>query len=182
MKCQKCGKNEANTHVKTLNNGEYAEFYLCPDCAKKMGYGNVFTENIFADMENEFSNMLGSFFSNALPAKTQATRCDSCQTTYNEIAKTGQVGCADCYTTFWDELFPSIRRIHGNTTHCGKVPSRLEYTKIDEDNSKTEKSDTSTSKLETMKSQLDSAIKSQNFEEAAKLRDEIKELEDKNNE
>lgn len=100
MKCQKCGVNNANTHVKSIINGEIKEYDLCSECAKKMGYTNV-----FSDIEDEFSNFLGSFFGNALPARTQARRCETCGSTYSEIAKTGHVGCADCYDVFGDELF-----------------------------------------------------------------------------
>ena len=61
MKCQKCGANNANTHVKTIINGEFREYDLCSECAHKMGYTNV-----FAEMENDFSGLLGSFFTNVL--------------------------------------------------------------------------------------------------------------------
>ena len=61
MKCQKCGAENANTHVKTVINGEFKEYDLCSDCAHKMGYTNM-----FADFDSEFSGLLGSFFGNAL--------------------------------------------------------------------------------------------------------------------
>lgn len=175
MKCQKCGMREATTHIKTVTNGEYAQYELCSECAKEMGY-----TNIFSDMENEFSNFLGSFFENALPARTQATRCESCGSTYNEIAKSGHVGCPDCYETFWDQLLPSIRRIHGNTSHCGKIPHGLEYTEIKE-NSQAENEDAKNpkTKIKSLKAELEKAVKEQNFEKAAELRDKIKELEGK---
>lgn len=167
MKCQKCGANNANTHVKTVINGEFREYDLCSDCAHKMGYTNV-----FSDFENEFSGLIGSFFGNVLPARTQATRCEFCGSSYPEIAKTGMVGCAHCYELFADKLFPSIRRMHGNTTHCGK-------------NSPTAKAEraekaaevSNDDKLGRLKKQLDDAIKEQNFEHAAELRDQIKEME-----
>ena len=76
MKCQKCGVNNANTHVKSIINGEIKEYDLSSECAKKMGYTNV-----FSDIEDEFSNFLGSFFGNALPARTQARRCETCGST-----------------------------------------------------------------------------------------------------
>ena len=57
MKCQKCGANNANTHVKTVINGEIKEYDLCSECAKKMGY-----TNIFGNFEDEFSGLLGSSF------------------------------------------------------------------------------------------------------------------------
>lgn len=53
MKCQKCGANNANTHVKTVINGEIKEYDLCSECAKKMGY-----TNIFGNFEDEFSGLL----------------------------------------------------------------------------------------------------------------------------
>lgn len=166
MKCQKCGANNANTHVKTIINGEFKEYDLCSECAHKMGYTNV-----FADMDNDFSNLLGSFFGNVLPARTQATRCEFCGSTYAEIAKTGQVGCANCYKLFADQLYPSIRRIHGNTTHCGKNSGRAAAA------DKKPAEMTKEEKLADMKKQLDAAVKEQNFELAAELRDKIKETE-----
>ena len=166
MKCQKCGANNANTHVKTIINGEFKEYDLCSECAHKMGYTNV-----FADMDNDFSNLLGSFFGNVLPARTQATRCEFCGSTYSEIAKTGQVGCANCYNLFADQLYPSIRRIHGNTTHCGKNSGRAAAA------DKKPAEMTKEEKLADMKKQLDAAVKEQNFELAAELRDKIKETE-----
>ena len=114
----------------------------------------------------------GSFFGNVLPARTQATRCEFCGSTYSDIAKSGHVGCAKCYEIFADELYPSIRRIHGNTTHCGKNSSVAEKTK--QSKAKTE---TKEEKIKKLKAQLESAIKEQNFELAAELRDKIKEME-----
>ncbi len=167
MKCQKCGANNANTHVKTIVNGEFKEYDLCSECASKLGYTNV-----FGDMENEFSNFLGSFFGNVLPARTQATRCEFCGSTYSDIAKTGNVGCAKCYEIFADNLYPSIRRIHGNTTHCGKNSSIAKKSKQSKVQTESKKD-----KIKKLKAELETAIKEQNFEKAAELRDRIKEME-----
>lgn len=177
MKCQKCGKENANTHIKTIINGDYKEYILCPECAKEMGYNNF-----FADMENDFSTLLGSFFGNTLPARSQATHCPTCGSTYYDIADSGKVGCANCYTTFIDLLMPSIRRIHGNTTHCGKksFADRNIKERIDVNGESKETSNKNRSKIADLKAQLSQAVEIQNFEEAAKLRDEIKSLEDNN--
>lgn len=166
MKCQNCGSNNANTHVKTVINGELREYDLCAECARKMGYTNV-----FSDMDNEFSSFLGSFFGNVLPARTQATRCEFCGSTYGEIAKTGQVGCANCYSIFADRLYPSIRNIHGNTTHCGKNSRSLNKT------ASKPAEQTREEKIAALKRELEAAVKEQSFERAAELRDQIKELE-----
>lgn len=166
MKCQKCGANNANTHIKTIVNGEFKEYDLCSDCAKQMGYTNV-----FGDIENEFSNFLGSFFGNVLPARTQATRCEFCGSSYSDIAKSGHVGCANCYSVFGEQLLPSIRRMHGNTAHCGKNSGRSEKQSVKP------QEETKEQKLERLKSELDKAVQEQNFEHAAELRDKIKEME-----
>ena len=119
MKCQKCKKNTADTHIKRVINGEFEEYHLCSECAKEMGYTNVFS-NFAESFASDFNSLFGSFFENALPARTQATRCETCGTTYNDIARTGMMGCADCYDVFADRILPTIRRVHGNKTHCGK--------------------------------------------------------------
>lgn len=165
MLCQKCKAKEANTHVKSVVNGEYEEYMLCSDCAKELGYTNV-----FSDMHSDFNSILGSLFSNALPAKSETTRCPLCGSTYHEISKSGQVGCAKCYEVFLSELMPSIKRIHSNTSHNGKKPfttvKRLE-----------EKTTSKTETLQQLKSQLEQAVEEQNFELAAQLRDKIREME-----
>ncbi|MCQ2514258.1 MAG: UvrB/UvrC motif-containing protein [Ruminococcus sp.] len=166
MKCQKCGADNANTHIKTIVNGEFKEYDLCGECAKKMGY-----TNLFGEMENDFSNLLGSFFGNVLPARTQATRCEFCGSSYADIAKSGHLGCANCYKIFGEQLMPSIRRIHGNTTHCGKN-SGSEQRKITKPVEETKEQ-----KIAQLKAELNKAVQEQNFEYAAQIRDKIKEME-----
>lgn len=170
MKCSKCGVNNANTHVKTVINGELKEYDLCSECAHKLGYTNM-----FADMQNDFSGLLSGFFGNVLPARTQATRCEFCGSTYSEIARSGQVGCANCYELFADRLYPSIRRMHGNTTHCGKhsKTARASAEKAEKKSSE----QTREEKISALKSELDAAVKEQRFERAAELRDQIKGME-----
>ncbi len=174
MKCQKCNKNEANTHVKRVINGEFEEYHLCSECAKEMGYSNVFSD-ISSSFADDFNSLFGSFFENALPARTQATRCETCGTTYNDIARSGMMGCADCYDVFSDRIMPTIRRIHGNTSHMGK--NSLSYKKVEAVEKEPETKDDELTKL---KAQLDEAVKNQEFETAAVLRDRIKEKENSN--
>ena len=92
-------------------------------------------------------------------------------TSYSDIAKSGHVGCAKCYEIFGDQLLPSIRRIHGNTTHCGKN-SRFGTKKAEKSAEMTKKD-----KIKALKKELDKAVSEQNFEHAAELRDQIKEME-----
>ncbi len=167
MKCQKCKVNDATTHIKRIVNGKYTEYVLCPDCAHEMGFDNVFDTS----MPDMFGGLLTSIFGAALPSRSQATRCPVCGSTYGDIKNTGKVGCAACYNIFLQELLPSIKSIHGNTQHCGKIS---ESTQKQPETPKEEKSEDT---VEELKAQLESAVKEQNFELAAELRDKIRERE-----
>lgn len=165
MLCQNCKKHEATTHVKTMINGEYAEYRLCPECAHALGY-----DSMFHDFSADFGGLLSSFFSNALPAQSGASRCKSCGSTLSDIKRTGKVGCADCYDLFYSELLPTIRSIHGNTAHKGKRPDAIEYTVEDAGSEKEDKKS-------SLKAELKKAIENEDFERAAQLRDQIREME-----
>lgn len=163
MLCQACQKKQATTHIKSIVNGEVTEYNLCPECAKKMGYGNI-----FEDFSADFSGLLGSIFGvdrqQVLP---DAKRCPECGSSFVDIARSGKVGCASCYDVFYDRLIPTIRRIHGNTEHIGKFAGG------------TDENARRKSELDELKHQLQTAIDNQEFEKAAELRDKIKELEEK---
>lgn len=166
MICSKCKSNQATTHIKSVINGEYTDIWLCPHCAKELGYSSFLN-----DAAADFSSFLGSFLGDGLPSRTSATRCRCCGSSFADIARSGKVGCAGCYDEFYDELLPSIRKMHGNIEHKGKAALQAsnEY--------KTK------GRIEKAQAELDKAIKEQNFELAAKLRDEIKALkEEKENE
>ncbi|MDY0394871.1 UvrB/UvrC motif-containing protein [Virgibacillus halophilus] len=92
-------------------------------------------------------------------------QCPKCEMTFSEFKRIGKFGCAECYHTFADELDPVLRRVHsGNTAHQGKIPKR--------------KGDTLHVKkqLEEYKAKLQTLIQDEAFEEAALVRDKIKEL------
>ena len=177
MKCQKCQKNEATTHIKRVINGEFEEYNLCSDCAKEMGYGNLF-QGFTSSFADDFNSLFGSFFENALPARTQATRCETCGSSYNDIQRTGMMGCADCYSVFNNEIMPTIRKIHGNTTHCGKNSAAFKADKAKQSVEKAEENKPK-SELDKLKAELNAAIEKQEFEKAAELRDKIKSMEGK---
>lgn len=170
MKCQKCKVKNATTHVKRVVNGEYEEYMLCGDCAHEMGFDNVFD----MDMPDMFGDLMKSLFG-ALPSRSGAARCPLCGSTLGDITNTGKVGCAKCYEVFYNELLPSVKRIHGNTTHSGKTPGRQAIPEKSKENSEKEIKE----QIEGLKKQLDKAVEVQNFELAAELRDKIREMEGK---
>ncbi len=159
MLCQSCEKRQASTHIKTILNGELKEFNLCSECAAKLGYGSFFTNFGF-----DIDKLFGSFMDVTSPQR-KAKRCQFCGSSFEEIARSGKVGCAHCYEEFYDELLPSIQRIHGRTNHTGKL-ARSAGTEVKVKN-----------EIAKCKAELEEAIKTQEFEKAAELRDKIKELE-----
>ncbi len=162
MLCELCGKHQATTYSKTIINGEYTEMYLCSECAKAKGIG---INSVFSQTATDFSSFLGSFFGGGLPSRTSATRCKSCGSAFTDIARSGKVGCAECYSNFYEELLPSIQKIHGNIQHRGKVPTGASAeVKRKRD-------------IEKTRRELEQAVKEENFELAVKLRDKIKEME-----
>lgn len=162
MLCQNCGKYEATTHVKRIVNGEAAEAHLCSDCAKMLGY-----EDVFGGFGNIFGSFLGSFLGDtslgSLSART--IQCEKCGSTFNDIIESGKIGCAECYSKFYEKLLPSLQRIHGKTHHEGKIPNRIS---VEEDTSKAQ--------LVKLEEELKAAVEAQNYEKAATLRDRIKEI------
>jgi len=160
MLCQNCGKNVATTFIKKTINGQTTQIHLCPECANKQGVGS---------MLGEFGFDLGDFWGNlfAEPDDRPAidtVRCEGCGHSFREIAEIGKAGCPSCYTVFYDRLLPSIQRIHGKTGHTGKIPSCAG------EKLKKEK------EIDRLRKELSECIATQQYEQCAKLRDQILEL------
>ena len=172
MLCQNCGKREATTHIKRVVNGETSENHLCAECAASLGYADV-----FSGFGMSFGDLLGGFLSDTAVPQTQLTggsRCSKCGSSWNDIVRAGKVGCADCYRTFYDRLVPTLQRIHGRIRHTGKTSgSAGAHTPVRE---KTEE-ELREEKIELLKKKMSEAVAEQDFETAAKLRDEIRALE-----
>lgn len=147
MKCEKCGKYEANTYYEENINGQVKHMHLCADCASNM------------HINQSFAPLLSNFF-DFVPAAVyaQPRQCPVCGQTENTLRQSGTVGCAHCYDTFSDILLPYIRQIHGADRHiCADTSAP--------------------NPVASLKQQLSQAISSENYEEAARLRDEIRRME-----
>lgn len=167
MLCQNCKKNEASTHIKRIINGESATYHLCRDCASSFGFSDS-----FSDFSLNLSELFGGFLGD-LPVSTlsnRVIRCEKCGSTFDDIAKSGRVGCADCYSLFYDKLLPSLQRIHGRTKHEGKI-AQSAGAEIKRER-----------EISDLRQEMNQSVGEQDFERAARLRDKIKELEDSNRE
>ena len=164
MLCEKCGKNLATTHIRTVVNGVVRAQNLCGYCAANAGYTGI-SHNTFAGM---LASMLGEM-TNTQIASAEA-RCAVCGARFSDIAQTGKMGCAQCYKTFNTELLPYLKRIHGSIKHAGKIPNRAPLIVKP--------------KLETVESlrlELNRLVSEEKYEQAAVVRDKIKKMESENN-
>ena len=202
MLCQNCGKNEVNFHYTQIINGVKKEMALCDKCAKSLGL-----ESLDFNMPINFSSFLGDFLNDAmdtqfLPSftKTGSLQCDNCGMTYDEFVDTGKFGCSHCYDIFADTLDSVFKNIHGSSIHVGRrsrlsnqekksVAEDLEKLKQKESKGENSKGKAETKKssvkneiqekLEKLNADLKQAIKEERYEDAAKIRDEIKKYNEK---
>lgn len=165
MKCEKCGLNNATTHIKTIVNGVSKEMNLCTECAADEGYTDI--SNL------GFAGMIASMFGEnmLISNKDDEKRCPFCNSSFSNIAKIGKVGCKECYKTFKNELMPYLKRVHGSIVHTGKIPNSAPL--IVKPQKKT---------VEDLRLELNRMITEEKYEQAAVIRDEIKRIEGGKNE
>lgn len=199
MLCDNCGKREANVRYSENINGRKREMNLCEECSQKLGIGQI-----DFSMPIDFSNFLSGFMESfqtpefmPMISELKKLTCNSCGYTFDDIVNTGRLGCPDCYDIFEDRLDPIIKRMQGANHHVGRIGKIID-SKIDNKNN-LEKKDTSckpteqkkigernikntgenktSSELKKLQEELQKAIQEERYEDAAKLRDEIKKLE-----
>jgi protein arginine kinase activator len=164
MLCNICKKNPATVHLTEIIDEQMSELHLCEECARE--------KSQIMEQQFGFSDLLAGMADfdkpkNETTEMVSAAKCPSCGLTYADFKKIGRLGCGECYNAFRKYLGPLLKRIHGSTQHTGKSP--LKVTKVLK-----KKID-----IQELRNRLNKAIESEAFEEAAKIRDQIKELENK---
>ncbi len=161
MKCDVCKETEATVHLTQIVSGAMQKIDLCESCAKAKGVSDP-TGFSMADM------LLGVGQEETTSITTTGgseLQCPGCGMTQSDFKKSGRLGCAQCYDTFAEGLAPLLKGMHKGEQHIGKSPA-----------SRAENPET-TEKLKVLRRDLDHAVKSENFELAADLRDRIRKLE-----
>ena len=189
MLCDNCGKREANVKYSENINGRKKEFNLCEECSKKLGITNM-----DFSMPIDFSSFLGDFIEDfttpefmPILSELKTIKCNNCGYTFEDIANTGKLGCGECYNIFEDRLDPIIRRIQGANRHIGRIGKIIDNKidqKIENNSNKEEKinnkeNNKEEQQLKKLQEELKQAVKKERYEEAAKIRDEINKIEDK---
>ncbi|GAB4074390.1 protein-arginine kinase activator protein McsA [Barrientosiimonas marina] len=167
MECQECHNRPATLRFSQVINGEKTDVYVCEICAIEKGYMSYPDEGY--SLHHLLSGLFGTTYDNiqtASDSQTEETQCSQCGMKLSQFKRVGKFGCPACYETFSEHLDPIFRRVHGgNTTHHGKIPARIGGTiRIKKE-------------VDAYKEELQRLIQNEAFEEAAEVRDKIKELE-----
>lgn len=159
MLCCVCKEKTATVHLTQITGDKMQKVDLCEECAKSKGVNDQ-TGFSLADL------LLGLGASQELEqaAGGADTSCPKCGFTHADFKKSGRLGCPECYKTFAEGLGGLLKSMHKGTRHVGKVPEGLR-TKRD-----------LSEQMSQLNKKLAKAIETENFEQAAQLRDEIKQL------
>lgn len=156
MKCQHCKEKEANTHFRSNVNGDIKEMYLCDTCAKDLG--------VMDEFKFDRASLFDDLFKSSLVG---VDRCPYCGTTLDDIIQDGVVGCAYCYDKFYDRINRILEKQKVKPKHIGKLVL------LDQPQPENVSKEAT---LENLSAQLRLAIKTQNYELAATIRDEMNKL------
>lgn len=171
MICEECQKNEATLHFTKIINGQKKEMHLCDECARDKG------EHLPGSTGYSIHELLSGLLHGDHPFDQQSSHpssssrrkplvCPECGLSYQQFIDKGRFGCVHCYESFSLKLDPIFRRVHGgNVRHHGKVPKRsggkMQMKR----------------QIQQLRNQMEMHVEKEEFEEAAKIRDQIRDLE-----
>jgi protein arginine kinase activator len=159
MKCQRCPKQATYHITEVLGDEKFVELHLCENCAKEhLSEPNQSLKKVAAGGKVAAEP--------ATAADPNGKHCDACGLKFVEFRNAGRLGCPHDYDAFREELLPLLESIHGDVKHQGKTPRRLPKAKSTQ------------SELVQLRKKLAKAVTDEAYEEAAKLRDRIKQLEE----
>ena len=162
MKCENCNKIDATIHFTQVKEGKVVSYNLCQECAEKFGMKvakfdskqqPVFTPDAKSEVLSELLQGKGSDGND---------KCPVCHSTLDDIKANGRLGCGQCYFIFENQMDVLLRRIQASSFHVGKRTSKLDDRIYNDQIA-----------IRKLTKQLSDAVKKENYEKAARLRDEI---------
>ncbi|MFO0858910.1 MAG: UvrB/UvrC motif-containing protein [Phycisphaerales bacterium] len=180
MKCDYCDK-EATVHETVLRDGAWVEVHFCEACAAKQGLAgpgpslnDLLTHFVLPQIAAEAQQRPKA-------AKPKTPTCTRCGFTFEQFRQAGLLGCPDCYSAFESQLVPLLERAHeGSAQHIGKIPKRLSESgeaKVDAERARALASKREQLEKERLlRRQLEDAVKTEQYELAAKLRDQLQRI------
>jgi protein arginine kinase activator len=178
LKCENCKHREATIHLSQTRQGKTADHHLCEFCAREKGI-SLDLQDYIGNISNLFGSGLmggGSVFdtTGGIPAfGTNSSRnitCPTCGQSFDDFRRTGLFGCYRCYEAFADLLDPVLRRVQGGTRHVGRKACQ---------STDQQEEQMLRSRLSELKDTLQQSVQEEAYEKAARLRDEIRSLENR---
>ena len=164
MHCQICKKNEATIHLTEITEGTRTELHLCEFCAQEQG--------VTVKSQIPINELLSSLLSvqpsddELFGHSEKQKACPNCGFTLDQLREESVLGCPKDYEVFENLLLPIIEKAHdGRTTHCGKIPEKMP------ENIRKQ------TEIQALRQQLETAVKNEDYELAAELRDKIASIE-----
>lgn len=165
MNCEFCKKEKATIHLTQVVSGEMKKLNLCQSCAKSHGIdlnSPISITDILMGIEKK--NSRNKILNNESEYDLTCSRCNMSRA---EFSKKARLGCPNCYQAFSAELKTITQAMHHSMNHIGKIPNKqISQIKVSK-------------QISSLKKQIVTAIKNEDYEEAAEIRDKIKNL-DKN--
>jgi protein arginine kinase activator len=157
MLCSICKEREATVHLTNIAGDKVQKVDLCEECAKSKGMNDPMGFNFVDELFG-----LGASQEIEQAGGETGLKCPVCGFTQADFKKAGRLGCAECYQTFAEPLEGLLKTMHKGTRHVGKVPEALRQSRDLSD------------RVKALQKKLAKAIEAEDFEQAATLRDEIK--------
>lgn len=157
MLCESCNERPATFHVVEITDGDKHEVHLCEQCAKEkkialppsLSLNEILSSLMEAHAEKDVPELAG-------------VACPNCGMSYADFRRGGRLGCPRDYAVFRAALIPFLERIHGATTHKGKAPRKAPADTV------------RAAELLRLRRELNSAVAAERYEEAARIRDNIR--------
>ena len=157
--CQRCSKREAKIHFTEIKDGKKTELHICEDCAHE--------KNMVLAFPSLLSHIIKEGPQDPPVGEAVPSACPRCGLTYAEFKAKGRLGCPACYQAFAPVLVPLLEKVHGKRKHVGSTPSRLKHVLE------------SRKELDLLEDELSAAVSHEQYENAARLRDQIREFREK---
>lgn len=183
MICDSCGKQKATVHLTEIINDQVSKLNICEFCAKKKG----------SQLEQHFGiadllQGLADPVEKGVAVPGAKVKCVSCGMSYDEFKKIGRLGCAQCYDAFRESIAPLLKRIHSAGTHTGKTPRNFVPASSSAGPASASPSASAPASgrpaaaagpadVQHLKQALKKAIENEQYEEAARIRDQVRQAE-----
>jgi protein arginine kinase activator len=162
--CSVCNLRPVKIHYTEIVNNDVVTLDLCAECAAERGI------EVPTGGDYEMGDLAAGLIDTLVDSETEKlgkVHCSLCGYGYSNFRQAGRFGCPECYDSFRSQVLPLLRQIHGSVSHRGKSPTQ---SGPQADLKK---------ELIRLKEELARAVELEEYERAAHVRDQIREIEKK---